>query len=125
LTRRQARRAQRKAAASPARRILATDRPTFAITAITLSHDSTFSWVTVPHEAIPEVHNGSMFLLDCGQGPFMVTAGRVYTGYLAEHGAARRIICPIGDLEFHPEERLIDLQECSVSDDVNPRGRSS
>lgn len=74
-------------------------------------HVGTFSWVMVPHEGDPEWHNGSMFLLDCGQGPFIVTAGHVYTGYMTQRDAARRIVCQIGDLEFHPEERLIDFQD--------------
>ncbi|MBI3915536.1 MAG: hypothetical protein HY322_00825 [Betaproteobacteria bacterium] len=75
------------------------------------AHVGMFSWVMVPHEGNPEIHNGSMFLLDCGQGPFLVTAGHVYTGYLAQRDSAKRNICQIGNLEFHAEDRLIDLQK--------------
>ena len=93
------------------KKIVATGPFPRRLRSLAASHVGTFSWVTVPHQGIPEIHNASMFLLDCGQGSFLVTAGHVYTGYLAERRAARRIICQIGDLEFRPEERLIDLQE--------------
>ncbi|MCA8287570.1 hypothetical protein [Burkholderia vietnamiensis] len=51
--------------------------------------------------------NGTAFILDCGQGPFLVTAAHVYEGYLEareEHAALR---CQLGMLEFRLEQRLI------------------
>jgi hypothetical protein len=50
---------------------------------------------------------GSMFFLDCGRGPFAVTAGHVYEGF-AEHLRKYRVrSCQIGNVGFNPEERLI------------------
>lgn len=69
---------------------------------------SPISWVTVPHHGVPYVHNGSIFFLDCGAGPFAVTAGHVYTEYLQDLAIARRIQCQIGDLDFDPVARLIE-----------------
>ena len=51
--------------------------------------------------------NGSMFFLDCGRGPFAVTAGHVYDTYL-EHVHKRHVRgTQIGGVDFDPQERLI------------------
>lgn len=51
---------------------------------------------------------GSVFFLDCGRGPFAVTAGQVF-GELIEHRHKYRVRgCQIGNVEVDPEERLID-----------------
>lgn len=76
--------------------------------AIASAKVSPISWVTVPHHGAPYVHNGSIFFLDCGAGPFAVTAGHVYRGYLQDLAIARRMQCQIGDLEFDPTARLIE-----------------
>jgi hypothetical protein len=53
--------------------------------------------------------NGSAFLLDCGQGPFMVTAAHVYKSFLNQKSNSDRIVAQINDLKFNPVERLIDI----------------
>lgn len=52
---------------------------------------------------------GSMFFLDCGRGPFAVTAPHVYEeGYLKDLDERRVRTCQIGNVPFdNPEERLI------------------
>ncbi len=64
-----------------------------------------------PHQIIgapPIVHNGSAFLLDCGRGPFVVTAAHVFSQFLADKKRAQRIHSQIGNVTFDLEERLID-----------------
>lgn len=52
-------------------------------------------------------HNGSMFFLDCGRGPFAVTAGHLYEAYL-EHVRERQVRgVQVGGVGFDPQERLI------------------
>jgi hypothetical protein len=50
---------------------------------------------------------GSMFFLDCGRGPFAVTAGHVYEQYLED--SQRRHIggTQVANIGFDPAERLI------------------
>jgi hypothetical protein len=54
------------------------------------------------------VHGGSAFLLDCGRGPFVVTAAHVFLHFLADKRRARHLSSQIGNLAFDLEERLID-----------------
>ena len=64
-----------------------------------------------PHRIIgapPIVHNGSAFLLDCGRGPFVVTAAHVFLQFLADKRHAQRVGSQIGNVAFDLEERLID-----------------
>jgi len=58
--------------------------------------------------APPIEHNGSAFVLDCGRGPFVVTAAHVYSQFLSDKKAAKRIASQIGNLSFDLEARLID-----------------
>ncbi|WP_152548472.1 hypothetical protein [Cupriavidus sp. SK-4] len=51
--------------------------------------------------------NGTAFILDCGQGPFLVTAAHVYEGYLEARDEHPTLHCQLGMMEFRPEERLI------------------
>lgn len=51
--------------------------------------------------------NGTAFILDCGEGPFLVTAAHVYEGYLEEKERTPGLRCQLGPMEFKPEERLI------------------
>lgn len=65
-------------------------------------------WVTAekgkPH--IPG--NGSAFMLDAGNGPFLVTANHVYTEYCAARASRPDTVCILGDRARFPlEERLI------------------
>lgn len=51
--------------------------------------------------------NGSAFLLDAGQGPFLVTAGHVYEGYRRCRESHPDAACIVGDLRFDIEKRKI------------------
>jgi hypothetical protein len=53
-------------------------------------------------------HNGSAFILDCGRGPFVVTAGHIYRKFLNDQGVSRHIKSQIGNLAVDLGERLID-----------------
>lgn len=59
----------------------------------------------------PQFNNGSVFFLDCGDGPCAVTAGHVYAAYLARKRQTPGLVCQIGRLRFRPEDRLIDHDE--------------
>jgi hypothetical protein len=50
---------------------------------------------------------GSIFFLDCGRGPFAVTAGHVFESFLVHRDKYRVRSCQIGNVPFNPEERLI------------------
>jgi hypothetical protein len=64
-----------------------------------------------PGVASPAFNNGSIFFLDCGHGPFAVTADHVYAGYLRRKQEEPGLVCQIERLAFQPEERLIDRDE--------------
>lgn len=51
-------------------------------------------------------HNGTAFLLDCGQGPFVVTAAHVYEGYLQDL-EKQRVLCWLSTLPFPLEKKVI------------------
>ena len=50
---------------------------------------------------------GSMFFLDCGRGPFAVTAGHVFEQFVEDHRLRRIRSCQVGNIGFRPEDRLI------------------
>jgi hypothetical protein len=50
---------------------------------------------------------GSIFFLDCGRGPFAVTAGHVFETFVEHRRKYRVRGCQIGNVGFNPEERLI------------------
>ena len=50
---------------------------------------------------------GSIFLLDCGRGPFAVTADHVFEQFLEDRAERRVRSRQIGNIGFNPEERLI------------------
>ena len=54
---------------------------------------------------------GSVFFLDCGRGPFAVTAGHVFEQFVEDRARRRVRGCQIGNIGFNPEERLIALGE--------------
>lgn len=51
--------------------------------------------------------NGSAFLLDCGKGPFLVTANHVFEGYLAARNQRADTVCVIWQTTFPLHDRLI------------------
>ncbi len=58
--------------------------------------------------APPTVHNASAFVLNCGRGPFVVTAAHVYRQFLADKKRSRRMGSQIGNVAFNLQERIID-----------------
>ncbi|MFM0418731.1 hypothetical protein [Paraburkholderia aromaticivorans] len=58
--------------------------------------------------------NGTAFILDCGQGPFLVTAAHVYEEYLKARQEHPALHCELGMLDFRLEERLI----CTLGETV-------
>ncbi|MDF1554430.1 MAG: hypothetical protein P1P84_15270 [Deferrisomatales bacterium] len=73
-------------------------------------------WVEPSDDGRHVVRNGSAFFLDCGRGPFLVTAGHVFSGYLEarrDRGAGLATVGtgpgpgPGEGLEVDLEERLI------------------
>ena len=63
------------------------------------------------------IRNGTLFVVDAGEGPFAVSANHVYEGYVeakAKHSGTRCRVLPKPDgrrrapLAFDPEARLID-----------------
>ena len=64
-------------------------------------------WIAA-HQGKPLIiDSGSAFLLDCGAGPFMVTANHVYRGYIEAKGRYPDVVCTLGDIRFDLEARLI------------------
>jgi hypothetical protein len=66
-------------------------------------------WRTQEKHALAALQprQGSMFFLDCGRGPFAVTAAHVFDEFLGDRQTHRVRSCQIGNLGFNPEERLI------------------
>jgi len=50
---------------------------------------------------------GSMFFLDCGRGPFAVTARHVFEKFVEDRRLRRIRSCQIGNIGINPEDRLI------------------
>jgi hypothetical protein len=50
---------------------------------------------------------GSVFFLDCGRGPFAVTAGHVFEQFVEDRANYLIRSCQINNVGFNPEERLI------------------
>ena len=55
-----------------------------------------------------EFRQASMFFLDCGRGPFAVTAGHVYEQFARDRAERRVRGYQLGNIGFDLEERLID-----------------
>jgi hypothetical protein len=55
----------------------------------------------------PLWRQASMFFLDCGRGPFAVTAGHVFEQFVEDRVERRVRGCQIGNVGFNPEDRLI------------------
>lgn len=51
--------------------------------------------------------SGSAFLLDCGDGPFLVTAGHVHEGYRSTLVAQSDAVCLLSDMRFDLANRCI------------------
>ncbi len=72
------------------------------------SYVAPFFWASKTAEDMIKFSNGMMSFLDCGEGPFAVTASHVYHGYLQDLKSQPACKFQLFDLDFVPEERLID-----------------
>lgn len=72
-----------------------------------LNYATPLAWGIKEDSAWQIFANGTAFILDCGQGPFLVTAAHVYEGYLDAREKHPTLHCQLGMMEFRPEERLI------------------
>jgi hypothetical protein len=64
-------------------------------------------WITASERKPCILDNGSAFLLDCGAGPFLVTANHVYQGFRAAKDEHPDAICIVGDIRFDLSARII------------------
>jgi hypothetical protein len=55
-------------------------------------------WISVRDRKPWLIDNGSAFMLDCGQGPFLVTANHVYQGFRSARGKYPDAVCVLGDV---------------------------
>jgi hypothetical protein len=82
------------------------------------AHATWFIWVT--NRPCPETgstfQQASAFLLDCGKGPFVITAAHVYTKYLKDKAELGVQGCQIGNRMFEPDSRLIECGKEKNSD---------
>ena len=55
------------------------------------------------------LHNGTAFVLDCGDGPYLVTASHVYRGWLDDvHRLGPSVVAQFGNAKIEPLGELID-----------------
>lgn len=64
-------------------------------------------WIAARNGKPCALDNGSCFLLDCGEGPFLVTANHVFRGFLAAKEEHADAVCIVGDVRFDLPNRLI------------------
>jgi hypothetical protein len=81
-------------------------------------------WLGVDEEAGGKLTNGTVFLVDCGQGVFAVTAAHVYTAYCEAKHSRKEVACQIGDMLFDPEAHLIDCDVREGGSDIATFGLS-
>jgi len=53
--------------------------------------------------------SGSAYMVDCGSGPFLVSAGHVFSGFQQYKSARPDTICLVGEQRFPLAERLIAI----------------
>jgi hypothetical protein len=57
------------------------------------------------------IRNGSIFFVDCGNGPFAITAAHVLNFPIKCKDEGKTVVCQIGNTPFDPHKRLIDCHE--------------
>jgi hypothetical protein len=72
-------------------------------------HVAWLSWSYLPDapNAALKREGASAFLLDCGAGPFVVTAGHVYDSYMLRRNTNRRCESQLMNIGFDLDKRLI------------------
>jgi hypothetical protein len=64
-------------------------------------------WITARDRKPWIIDSGSAFILDCGTGPFLVTANHVYQGFLVARQSYPDAVCILGELRFDLAGRCI------------------
>jgi hypothetical protein len=78
-----------------------------AITSAAANYVMPICWITSRDGRPWVLDNGSAFLLDCGSGPFLVTANHVYQGFCAARANYADAVCLVGDIRFDLDRRHI------------------
>ena len=71
------------------------------------SYVTPICWITARDRKPWIIDNGSAFILDCGAGPFIVTADHVYRGFLAARQQHPDAVCILGEMRFDLSSRCI------------------
>lgn len=79
-----------------------------------MNYVTTIAWGSFIARKFEIQANGSAFILDLGEGPFLVTAAHVYEGYLEAKSRTAGFKSVLGELEFNFEDRLI----CSLGSSI-------
>ena len=64
-------------------------------------------WSILKNEKWVVENNGTAFVLNCGRGPFLVTAAHIYESYRERLSEGIKIWPQLSDITFRMEERLI------------------
>ena len=64
-------------------------------------------WIAALNGKPDLIDSGSAFMLDCGRGPFVVTANHVYQRYRKAKQQRADTVCILGDLRFDLEARHV------------------
>jgi hypothetical protein len=78
-----------------------------AMTVAAANYVMPICWITSRDGRPCVLDNGSAFLLDCGSGPFLVTADHVYKGFCCAKANHADAICLLGDIRFELDRRHI------------------
>lgn len=78
-----------------------------ALRDIAASYVIPLCWIIARNGKPVILDNGSAFLLDCGAGPFLVTANHVYQGFLEAKQHNPDAVCVVGDVRFDLAGRMI------------------
>jgi len=67
-------------------------------------------WIFQENRDEPKkINNGTIFFIDCGEGPIAITAGHVYSSYLYQKRQSEIITCNILNENFDLEENRIEI----------------
>ena len=79
----------------------------------TINYVINIAWGTFEQRRWRIHSSGTCFFLDCGAGPFLVTAAHVYEAYVEALRVNQGLRCQLGQMEFDLADRLI----CSLGSD--------
>lgn len=78
-----------------------------AMRGVAASYVIPICWITARDRKPLILDSGSAFILDCGAGPFLVTANHVHLGFRSAKRRYPDAVCIIGELRFDLLARLI------------------